>query len=97
MLRVLPPTKKNLAALFVARQFHTSVVKSATSLLHLSCSDDAKQVFRFWNPDFGFRILQSNAKSKTDFIYDKSVLTVNEEIQIRISWISFLWLLRMRQ
>ena len=46
--------------------------------------------FRFWNPDFGF--CNRTRNPKTDFTSEKSVLRVdfNWEIQIRISWISFL-------
>ena len=40
----------NLATLFLARQVRTWVVKCATSLFNLGCSNVAKQVARFWLP-----------------------------------------------
>ena len=48
-----------------------------------------KSGFRVWNPDYGFCSRTRNPK--TDFTSEKSVLRVdfNQEIQIRISWISF--------
>ena len=50
MLLVLPPTKTNLTTLFLAKQGRTWVVKRATSLLNLVCSNVAKQVARFLLP-----------------------------------------------
>ena len=50
MLRVLPPTKTNLATLFIARQVRTWVVKRATSVFNWFCSNVAKRVARFLLP-----------------------------------------------
>ena len=50
MLRVLPPTKKNLATLFVARQVRTWVEKRATSLYNSFGNNVARQVARFLLP-----------------------------------------------
>ena len=50
MLCVLPPTKTNLATLFVARQVRTWVVKRTTSLLNSFCSNFTKQVAHFCRP-----------------------------------------------
>ena len=49
MLLVLPPTKTNLATLFLARKVRT-LDRGTTFLFNLVCSNVAKQVARFLLP-----------------------------------------------
>ena len=66
LLRVLPPTKKSLATLFVARQVRMRVLKLTTSVFISYCSNVAKQVARFCFPfhcSLALRELQRDACS----------------------------------
>ena len=73
--------EKNLATLFVAGQFRTWLVKRATSLFDLFCSNVAKQFTRFFVARFSVALVKSRyipniprESTAEEILFERSIL-----------------------